>query len=775
MNQAITHLDIQAFNPVGKENQLQNNLQESERRFRDLVELLPVIVFETDTECRVTFVNDVGADLLGYSKEEVLGRPFSHFVAPEDVNRILSTARNVMSGKFLGDNEFVIIKKDGTRISTFIQSAPNKNSRGELIGLRGIIADIGKQKNIEQGLRQSEQKYRALINNIKLGIVRTTPGDDGIFLEFNKTLEEMSGYSREELFAMKVVDLYANPAKRQEYQESIIRTGETIYAEGKLKKKDGREILINGTLTPVRDAQGNILYLDGILEDITERKRAEESVWESERRFRELADLLPVIAFESNLKGELVYVNNYAFSLFGHAKEEFLGRPIYSFVAPEDRERSISNARKVLTGEFLGNNEYIAVKKDGRRFAVLIQTVPIKNSRGELTGIRGILADIHNQKEIEAELRESEAFSTGLFMNSPNPILVTNPDDSIRNVNSAFEALTGFSSRELVGLKFPFPWWPPEKHGQYGEKDAYNGIDGTFERERYYRKKNGEIFWAFIKIRRVEDKGQLKYFITNWVDITERKEMEERIVDLYRKEKAERQELQEEAKARGLFIDVLAHELRTPLTPILASTGMLKDFTGGQINPIQKKLTDNIYNSTQTLAKRLEELLDLARYSRGTFNLNIQPTDLSQFIEGVLARFKPSLQHKCQTLLEELPESLPEAELDASRLEQVIINLLSNACKFSPEKDTVLFRVSLENRAFQVDVQDNGIGIPYDSQESLFQPYHRVEQDRQQFPGLGLGLAVSKQIVEAHGGKIWLVSQPGRGSTFSFRIPLTKS
>ena len=223
-----------------------------------------------------------------------------------------------------------------------------------------------------------------------------------------------------------------------------------------------------------------------------------------------------------------------------------------------------------------------------------------------------------------------------------------------------------------------------------------------------------------------------------------------------------------------MFIDVLAHELRTPLTPVLASTGMLKDLTGRQTDDIRKKLTNNIYNSTQTLAARLEELLDLARYSRGTFKLNIKPIELNQFIEGALTRFKPSLEQRGQKLIEEIPENLPEAEIDASRLEQVIINLLSNASKFSKDQGTILFRVMIDDCNLQIDVKDSGIGIPLEAQDRLFQPYHRIEQDRQQFPGLGLGLAVAKQIVEAHGGKIWLISQSGQGSTFSFRIPIKR-
>jgi PAS domain S-box-containing protein len=753
---------------------MDDKLLESERRFSELAELLPVMVFETDLQERISFVNDIGSKILGYAREEMLGQPFLRYVAPEDKARIIATSRNVMAGKFLGDNEFTLLKKKGARIATFIQSAPFKNSRGEPAGLRGIAVDISKQKKAEADLRESEKKYRTLINNVNLGIIRNTIGDEGRFLEVNKAMEEISGYSREELLSMKAVDLYINTGTKEEFYAKIAMTGETIRREIKLKKKDGVEILISALLTPIRDSQGNFLYLDSILEDITQRKRMGEILRESERRFRELADLLPVIAFEANLKGELVYVNNHALTLFGYTKDEFLGRPIFSFISPEDRERSISNSSRVLAGEYLGNNEYLAVKKDGSRFSVLIQTSPIKNLPGELTGIRGVLVDIDAQKKNEAELRESEAFSTGLFMNSPNPILVIDPESSVSKVNPAFEALTGYSSAEVTGLKQPYPWWPPEQYQRYKERGSSAGNPKGLARERYYRKKNGDIFWVVLSIREVVDKGQVEYLIMNWVDITERKRQDEQIVALYEKEKQQRETLQEEARVRGMFIDVLAHELRTPLTPILASTCMLKDLTAGKTSEIQKKLIDNIFISTETLSRRLEELLELARYSRGTFTLNIEPVDLDRYIEGVITRFKPSLIQKGQHLVREIPEKLPEADIDPSRLEQVIINLLSNASKFSQKEGTILLRVTEDTQQLQVDVKDYGIGIPLALQSRLFQPYHRVEQDRQ-LPGLGLGLAVSKQIVEAHGGKIWLVSQPDQGCTFSFRIPLKQA
>jgi signal transduction histidine kinase len=142
-------------------------------------------------------------------------------------------------------------------------------------------------------------------------------------------------------------------------------------------------------------------------------------------------------------------------------------------------------------------------------------------------------------------------------------------------------------------------------------------------------------------------------------------------------------------------------------------------------------------------------------------------------LNGIITRFKPTLNQNKQKLEIDLPDDLPSAELDASRMEQVFINLLSNASKFSPEKSVINLTVKLDGSDLLVSIQDHGIGISAEDQERLFQPYYRVEQDRHPIQGLGLGLAVSKQIIEAHGGKIWVISEKGKGSTFSFKIPLT--
>jgi signal transduction histidine kinase len=268
-------------------------------------------------------------------------------------------------------------------------------------------------------------------------------------------------------------------------------------------------------------------------------------------------------------------------------------------------------------------------------------------------------------------------------------------------------------------------------------------------------------------------KDELKHLSSNINDMLESLELADRkIAALYQQEKQHREELEEEAKSRSQFINVIAHELRTPLTPILVSVEMVRDILSKTPESIQYKLINNAFSSADSLRVRLEELLDLARFSRGTFKFNKMLIDTSSFMEVVTARYKPAIDQKRQQLIVEIQPNLPEVYADPSRLEQVLINLLSNASKYSPEDSTITFRVTADADNLFVEIADQGIGILPEELANLFIPYHRAQQDRQSYPGIGLGLAVCSQIVQAHGGKIWVESKRGEGSSFKFTFPI---
>ena len=218
------------------------------------------------------------------------------------------------------------------------------------------------------------------------------------------------------------------------------------------------------------------------------------------------------------------------------------------------------------------------------------------------------------------------------------------------------------------------------------------------------------------------------------------------------------------------FIDTLAHELKTPLTSIIAASGLLAEELENVTDVSTKKLIQTIIQNSSTLEKRLAELLDTVRTGSGKIQLQLEPVDIKSIIQGTCVQMAPLLQGKNHTLSTDVP-SLPLIHGDGPRLEQVMLNLMTNAVKFTPPGGHISISAREQGPGLTVAVKDNGIGIPREQQSRLFKPYSRIQSDRQKQPGLGLGLALAKQVVELHGGKIWVDSDLGCGSTFYFSLP----
>jgi len=220
------------------------------------------------------------------------------------------------------------------------------------------------------------------------------------------------------------------------------------------------------------------------------------------------------------------------------------------------------------------------------------------------------------------------------------------------------------------------------------------------------------------------------------------------------------------------FIDTLSHELKTPLTSIIAAAGLLAEELEATGNESYQKLSQTIIHNANTLETRLAELMDIVKTGTGQLQLQLEPVDMKSLLQGIGWQSSPLLQGKEQNLNMDLPHSLPIIHGDGQRLEQVVLNLMTNATKFTPKGGNITLRARKQDTGLVIEVQDTGIGIAKEEQTRLFKPYSRLSADRQRHPGLGLGLALAKQVVELHGGKIWVESEPGKGSTFSFSLPL---
>jgi len=228
---------------------------------------------------------------------------------------------------------------------------------------------------------------------------------------------------------------------------------------------------------------------------------------------------------------------------------------------------------------------------------------------------------------------------------------------------------------------------------------------------------------------------------------------------------------QDEITHTHLFLSALSHELKTPLTAIIASTGLLIEELDRRHEAVLLKLAQNISRSASSLQNRLNELINLSKNKDESYGIAKKEFDFSMLAAGVADQVLSLAKQKKQTLSLEV-EPYIKINADDQRIEQVLLNLLSNAIKFTPEGGQIFLRAARDGNRLVINVQDTGPGIPNEEKRKLFIPYYHPSSDRSGIPGLGLGLAISKQIVELHGGAIWVQSDVGQGSTFSFSLPI---
>jgi len=307
------------------------------------------------------------------------------------------------------------------------------------------------------------------------------------------------------------------------------------------------------------------------------------------------------------------------------------------------------------------------------------------------------------------------------------------------------------------------------KAGAKPEKQPGNGSMGMRQRTGDFEGLETKRKQAAQLIERLEKANEgLR------AEIAKYKKTSEELQKRYELERDQRMKLEKERGERLQFINTLGHELKTPLTSIVASGGLLlEELKKGAESP-RLRLLENIIRATGKLQARLDELLDMAKMETMGFRLTFELIDLRPLLRNVVSELLPVANEKKQSLDLDIPPSMPMVNGDKERLEQVLLNLLTNAIKFSFESTKIQIKLRRKGTGLVISVKDNGPGITEEEQIRIFTPYYRIEADRQRFPGLGLGLTVSKHLVEMHGGTIWVDSELGKGSTFSFSLPIAE-
>ncbi|MDH5363854.1 MAG: PAS domain S-box protein, partial [Dehalococcoidia bacterium] len=392
-----------------------------------------------------------------------------------------------------------------------------------------VQQELAERKQAEEALRESEKHFRALIENSS-DIIQIVDSE-GIIRYLSPSVQRILGYKPEELIGRPSIDVVHPddlPLVAKGFEEALQKPCVPVITVCRCKHKDGTWRVIEGTGINQLDNPSVNGFIAN-MHDITERRRTVEELEGSKKRFQTLFNIMvdPVVIVDG--KGKFLEITDRVEEITGFKKAELLGRNFMrtNIVTAKSKAILMKNLAKRMMGMRVAPYEVEVLRKDGRRLPYEVNAAKIEyeGKGADMVSFR----DISERKKAEEALRESEEFSSSLLDSSPNPILVVNPDTSIRYVNPALEKLTGFTSSELIGVKIPHPWWAEETRPQVQGDFEERMRKGAHRLEDVFKKKNGERFWVEITTRAIMRNGELQYHLSNWVDITEQKKSREQL------------------------------------------------------------------------------------------------------------------------------------------------------------------------------------------------------------------------------------------------------
>jgi PAS domain S-box-containing protein len=635
-------------------------------------------------------------------------------------------------------------------------------------------------------------------------------------LGMNPAGERLIGLTKETTKASigrNLTELLPYIAKTERYGKylEVVRTGEPFIANDVALHPEFGSIQLSVKAFKAGDGLGIIAS------DVTERKRIEDALANSEEWHSALVDAagkaglgITIVQNKPDKEAAIVFVNDEYCRIIGYPREELLQMAEFDLLSPDGMKTVQDRYRRRQKGENITCfYEMIMLRKDGTPIPVenststmvyrgKIATVSyyrditrrkqveemLRNIREELeirveertkelaTTNEVLRNEIIERKRVEQALRESEEILRLMYEAVNEGITVTDIDGKITQVNKAVLRLQDCDAKEEIIGSSVFDFISEKDRAR--ARENYEGMlrngDIIKDIEYTFLTKGGKEFYGELSAAILRDiSGNPLGFIGITRDVTKRKQAQDRLQEIYRLEKNLRQQLEDEMRRRVEFTRTLAHELKTPLTPMLISSQTLEAELKDEL---LLGLATNIRRGALNLNSRIDELLDIARGEIGILKLKAEPLDILQLLREVVDYVSPVASDRGQTIVTELPSSLPLVRADEVRLRQIVLNLLNNALKFTQPGGRIVLRANQSGDSMVVEVEDNGPGIDEEAQKHLFEPYHRMEANTERLSGLGLGLVLCKTLVELHGGKIWAKSQRGKGSIFAFSIPL---
>jgi two-component system cell cycle sensor histidine kinase/response regulator CckA len=753
-------------------------LRTEKQRFQTLSENAPFAMVTIDKDGTFKYLNRKFIDLFGYDLNDVPnGKEWFRRAYPDPTYRhqVISVWINDLKISEPGEKRnrtFTVTCKDGSK--KIINFIPVQLKTGENLM---TCEDITERKRAEEALRKSQQLLESTYISLRDAVFIIDAKTVEI-IECNPAASEIFGYSRNELVGRTTSFLHIDEASLEEFRKhlyaAVEREGFLSRLEFKMKRKDGTVFPTENSVVPLKDEQGKLIGWVSVVRDITERKRAEETLRESEERYRTILENIEDGYYEVDLPGNLTFFNDSLCRMLGYSKDEMIGMSNKQYTNEESRKKLFQAFNEVYrTGEPTKGFDWEVIRKDGRKLFGEVSISLIKDSEGRPCGFRGIARDITERKQAEAALRtEKQRFQT-LLENAPFGMIMIDKEGSFKYINAKFTEIFGYDSNDVPNGKEWFRKAYPDPAHRHQVISTWTNDLKIFEPEE----KMPRIFKAICK----DGSEKIIRFITVQLETGENLMSAEDVTALEKAEE-EKAALEEQLRqsqrmeAIGRLAGGIAHDFNNLLTVIRGYS---------QLSLLEIKEGDKLRGNIQEIQKATQRAADLTRqllaFGRRQI-MNMKVIDLNLLIRELDKMLRRIIGEDIE-LVTILAEDLGRIKADPGQIEQVIINLAVNARDAMSEggkltiktqnveidEDYVWAHVGVTSGSYaMLSITDTGCGMTPEVKDHLFEPFFTTKEIGK---GTGLGLSTVYGIVKQSRGNIWAYSEPGKGTTFKIYLP----